>query len=181
MERLERRDDVDNFEASYIKYRELVYGVAFRLLRDHDEAEDVAQQVFLTLWAKPFTFRGGNLEAWLTTVTRNYSITLLRRHRSRPFGRLYAEADRVADPNAFNLEDEVMIRQLSQRVRESISSLKPAQRSLVLAAFFSGETHEMIARTTLMPLGTVKTRIRAGLRRMLRRDGHALRHWVTVV
>jgi len=153
------------FEAYYCEHRATAYDVALRIVGNPSEAEDVTQQVFLKFWSNPGAFRGGNFAAWITTMARNSSIDLLRRRRALQLGPRTAHVFATARC-AESVEDEVIRNMIVGRVWEAMQSLKPAELGLVLASFMSEESHDQIARSAALPLGTVKTRIRSGLRRM---------------
>jgi RNA polymerase sigma-70 factor, ECF subfamily len=160
MERVRVRDG-DAFEALYDQYHRLVYGVALRVLSDTAGAEDVTQAVFLKVWSAPSLFRGGNFGAWIARVTRNHAVDVVRSRRLRAETE-FPESFPVNDA----LEDTALARINGERVREALAHLPPEQREPIELGFFGGVTQEQIARQTGLPLGTVKTRIRTGLRRL---------------
>lgn len=160
MERLRARDTAA-FEAIYDGYHRLVFGIALRMLSDATMAEDLTQSVFLKLWTAPDAFSEGNFSAWLARVTRNRSLDVLRSRAARPEGEIPAD---IAVEGSL---DETIISKLdSQRVREALARLPAEQREPIELGFFGGITHEEIAKRTGIPLGTIKTRIRTGLRRL---------------
>jgi RNA polymerase sigma-70 factor (ECF subfamily) len=159
MERV-RAGDTRAFEALYDGYHRLVYGIALRVLTDRWLAEDVTQAVFLKLWGSPELFRGGNFGAWLVRVTRNRALDVLR-------SRAHREDEVPEDiPAQDAVEDAAFAHLNAERVRGAMTQLPNEQRELIELGFFGGVTHEEIARTTGLPLGTVKTRIRSGLRKL---------------
>jgi RNA polymerase sigma-70 factor, ECF subfamily len=160
MERVCARD-ADAFEVLYDEYHRLVYGLAFRMLSDPGMAEDVTQAVFLKIWSAPSVFRGGNFAAWIARVTRNRTLDLLRSRASRPEDEL-SDAMPVDDA----LEDTALAHLDAERVRDAMGHLPPEQREPIELGFFGGITQEAIARRTGVPLGTVKTRMRTGLRKL---------------
>ena len=160
MDRVRARD-ASAFEALYDAYHRLVYAIAFRMTDDATTAEDVTQSVFLTLWTTPEAFRGGTFNAWLCRVTRNRVLDVLRRRANRATAEIPPD---LADP--VSTTDKVLERIDADRVRAALAALGEDQRSIIELGFFGGITHEEIARRTGIPLGTVKTRIRTGLRRM---------------
>jgi RNA polymerase sigma-70 factor (ECF subfamily) len=160
MERLRARDSVA-FEHLYDAYHRLVFGIALRMLNDTTMAEDLTQSVFLKIWKSPDAFRDGNFGAWLARVTRNGALDVLRSRASR------ATAEIPSDIATEGSIDEIVFAKIdSQRVRSALAALPDEQRSPIEMGFFGGITHEEIARRTGIPLGTVKTRIRSGLRRL---------------
>jgi RNA polymerase sigma-70 factor (ECF subfamily) len=160
MERVRARD-ADAFESLYDRYHALVYGLALRVLADPSAAEDVTQNVFLKIWTAPDAFRSGNLEGWLARVARNRAIDVLRSKKLRSESELSESI-----PAESTLEQTAMERLDGERARAAMGRLPDEQRSLLELGFFGGMTHDAIARQTGLPLGTVKTRIRSGLRRL---------------
>jgi RNA polymerase sigma-70 factor (ECF subfamily) len=160
MERV-RNADAGAFEALYDGYHRLVYGVALRVLSDPGSAEDVTQAVFLKLWSNPDAFQSGNFGAWLVRVARNRAVDVLRARASRPEGEI---SEALASEDA--LEDTALAKLDAEEVRRALARLPEEQRKLIELGFFAGATHHEMARTTGLPLGTVKTRIRSGLRRL---------------
>jgi RNA polymerase sigma-70 factor (ECF subfamily) len=156
-----RERDVAAFEAVYDAYHRLVHGVALKMLQDAMAAEDLTQAVFLKLWTSPEAFREGNLGAWLARVTRNRALDALRSRALHPEGEMPVDI-----PLEGALDDAVFALIDGERVRAALAELPEEQRRLIALGFFGGVTHEEIARRTATPLGTVKTRIRAGLRKL---------------
>lgn len=156
-----RDRDAAAFEQLYDGYHRLVYGIALRILGDIAAAEDVTQSVFLKLWSQADSFQSGNFGAWIARVTRNRSLDMLRTKAARPQEEM-PEALSTDDV----LEDTVFANVNGELVRSALSKLPEEQRGFIEMGFFGGVTHEEIARQTRTPLGTVKTRIRAGLRRL---------------
>jgi RNA polymerase sigma-70 factor (ECF subfamily) len=160
MERVRARD-VDAFEHLYDGYHRLVFGIALRIAADASLAEDVTQSIFLKLWTSPETFREGNFAGWLSRVTRNRTLDAVRSRANRPTAEITADvpAEASTDATVFANID-------AQRVRGALSALSEEQRTPIEMGFFAGITHEEIAQRTGIPLGTIKTRIRTGLRRL---------------
>lgn len=160
MERVRARD-VEAFEALYDGYHRLVFGIALRIASDTALAEDVTQSIFLKLWNTPEAFREGNFPGWLSRVTRNRALDVVRSRANQPNAEIPADVPAEASTDA-----TVFARIDAQRVRGALSELNEEQRTPIELGFFAGITHEEIARRTGIPLGTIKTRIRTGLRRL---------------
>jgi RNA polymerase sigma-70 factor (ECF subfamily) len=159
MERVRTRD-AGAFEMLYDEYHRLVYGVALRVLSDPAAAEDVTQAVFLKIWSSPDLFRGGNFAAWIARVARNRAVDALR-------ARAHAEGELPEWlPIDDALEDTALAHIDGERVRDALARLPAEQREPIEMGFFGGVTQEQIAHRTGVPLGTVKTRMRTGLRRL---------------
>jgi len=160
MERVRARDTAA-FEAIYDRYHRLVYGVALRVLSDPIAAEDVTQAVFMKVWSDPTLFRDGNFGAWIARIARNRAFDVVR-------GRaLHGESEFPASlPADDTLEDTALAHIDAAQVRAALGNLPPEQREPIELGFFGGVTQEQIARQTGLPLGTVKTRMRTGLRKL---------------
>jgi RNA polymerase sigma-70 factor, ECF subfamily len=143
----------------YDRYSSVVYAVALRVLGDAAEAEDVLQEVFLQLWRKPGAFDAarGNLGAWLAVITRNRAIDLLRRRKPE------TDIEDVIVSVAPDLAGDADRSRAAQKVRSVLGTMPAVQRSALEMAYFEGLSHSEIATKTGEPLGTIKTRIRAGL------------------
>lgn len=149
----------DAMAAVYDRFSRIVYCIALRVLREPGLAEDVMQEVLLQVWKRPQSFvaQRGNLAAWLSVVTRNRAIDVLRRRSP-----LEPLDDRpLPDPRDMTVATEQGW--LLDKVRSVLDSLPAEQQGPLELAYFQGLSHTEIAQKTGSPLGTVKTRIRAGL------------------
>ncbi len=160
MERVAARD-VRAFEALYDGYHRLVFGIGLRMLGDPALAEDLTQTVFMKIWTAPEAFRGGSFVAWVSRVARNRALDVVRSRANRPNAEIPADIPAEASTDA-----TVFARIDAQRVRDALLVLGEEQRTPIELGFFAGITHEEIAQRTGIPLGTIKTRIRTGLRRL---------------
>jgi len=156
------RGDHEAFAALYDRHSALVYGVARRLLGDGPQAEDVAQSIFLQIWTRPEAYRGGNFSAWIARVARNACLDILRSSAVRL--REPELADDVADE--LRTEDEVFANMRAEAVTAALAVLSGEQRSAIEKAYFEGLSYREVAEQLCEPLGTVKSRIRIGLRRL---------------
>jgi len=154
-----RSGDESAMAALYDRYSGLVYAVALRVLGDTGKAEDILQDVFLQLWRNPTAFDSsrGNLGPWLTVIARNRSIDLLRKRQTE----VDVEDIVVSVDPDFAAEAERV--RAMEKVRGAMAAMPVPQRNALVMAYFQGMSHTEIAEKTGEPLGTVKTRIRAGL------------------
>jgi RNA polymerase sigma-70 factor (ECF subfamily) len=154
-----RSGDESAMADMYDRYSGIIYGVALRVLGDTTAAEDVLQEVFLQLWRNPQAIDAsrGKLAPWLAVIARNRAIDHLRKRAPED------DIDEVSVSTGVNLEDEAAQRQAVNKIRTVLSQLPQEQRRALEMAFFEGMTHTEIAAKTGEPLGTIKTRIRAGL------------------
>lgn len=156
-----RGGDAAAFEALYDGYHRLVYGLALRVLSDPGLAEDVTQAVFLKIWNSPEAFREGNFASWIARVARNRAVDVLRARNARAEGEFPDDLPLDGTP-----EDVILARADVAVVRDAVARLPVEQREAIELGFFGGITHAGIAHRTGVPLGTIKTRIRTGLRRL---------------
>jgi RNA polymerase sigma-70 factor (ECF subfamily) len=145
--------------ALYDRYSPVVYSVALRVLGDTGAAEDVQQDVFMQLWRNPGVFDSsrGNLGAWLAVIARNRAIDALRKRRPQD------DIEDVVLSVVPDLAADADRSRIATKVRDLLSAMPPAQRSALEMAYYEGLTHTEIASKTGEPLGTIKSRIRAGL------------------
>ena len=151
--------DENAMAALYDRYSSLVYAVALRVLGDTGQAEDVLQEIFMQLWRSPSAFDAarGSMGAWLSVIARNRSIDALRKRRPE------TDIEDVVLSVEPNFADNADRGRAMSLVRGALALMPTAQRSAMEMAFFEGLTHTEIASKTGEALGTIKTRIRAGL------------------
>lgn len=149
------------------RFQARVYGLALSIVGDPALAEDLAQEAITRAWrnAAAYDPRKGAVATWLLTITRNLAIDALRLRRAQPIDPgILAEAEvRSEDPEP---GDAAVRAETAREVRTAVRRLPLDQRrALVLSAFY-GRTAQEIASSEGIPLGTAKTRIRAGMRRL---------------
>lgn len=144
-----------------------LYSLAFRVLNDAGESQDVVQDVFLQMWHKAATYDTGrgSVFAWAATLTRNRAIDRVRMRTRR--AELLAESAPDLQPAAFGGDTDsagsLWSREKAGAVRAALTALAPEQQKAIELAFFSGLTQQEIAARLKEPLGTIKARIRRGL------------------
>ncbi len=151
---------------AYRRHGGAVYGLAKRLLREVAPAEDIVQEVFLRLWSSPERFDPdrGSLRSFLLAQTHGRAVDRLRSDHSRR-DREAREA-REAATAGYDLEREVVDFTVAEAVREAVDALPVDERRAIELAYFGGRTYREVATALGEPEGTVKSRIRTGLRRM---------------
>lgn len=165
--RVERRD-ADALAALYDQHGGRLMDLAYRILGETGEAEEVLQEVFLYVWKAAATYDGsrGSVLAWLIVATRSRAIDRLRSRR----GALHTSLDQVPEAaSPEDLEAASAEREWESLCRGAIGELPKEQRLALELAYFEGLTHQEIAEKTATPLGTVKTRIRLGLMKLRER------------
>ncbi len=152
----------------YDRHARAVYSLAFRILGDATEAEDVVQEVFSQAWrqASRYSEARGAVAAWLLTLARSRAIDRLRAKRVRPGGVIDDRAaGRIADEGPA-VDAQVLSSEQVARVRAALDELPLLQRAAIELAYFEGLSHAEIAARLEQPLGTVKTRIRLAMMKL---------------
>ena len=144
-----------------------VLGVAYRILGDADEADEVLSDVFVQVWRRidQHDAQRGPLTPWVLSIARNRALDLLRRRQ-----RWWRKVERVERAGAVDGEDPGLAADAAEAsvpgwpvhraVHQALGALPEEQRQVVLLAYFEGLSHSEIAHRTGDPLGTVKTRLR---------------------
>jgi RNA polymerase sigma-70 factor (ECF subfamily) len=147
----------------YERFSGAVHAIALRVTRADRFAQEVTQDVFMTIWREPGRFdpSRGRLGPWLLTLARNKAIDLVRREES--VRRRTADVDLEFTEAPDDVHDEVWRTLRRERIHAALTRLPEEQRRAVQLAFLNGLTHVEVAETEGIPLGTAKTRIRAGL------------------
>ena len=156
----------DALAESYRRLAGAVFALSRRLLIDPGMAEEVVQEVFLRLWNQPEKFdpERGSLRAFLLAQTHGRSVDVLRAETSR---RRREERDaRQTAESGYDIEREVMDLSMADQVNEVMATLPIDERRAIELAYFGGHTYRQVAVMLDQPEGTVKSRIRSGLRRM---------------
>ena len=165
--RVGRRDKAA-FSELYDRYSQLVINIAWRILKERQEAEDTLQEVFLQVWNDAATFDSsrGTVSSWLITISRSRAIDRLRSRKSRMISDPIIEEtfESMKGPMAVESLDEMIESRLL--VSMAITSLSSEQRVAIELAYYEGMTQSEIAENLKEPLGTVKTRIRNGLMKL---------------
>jgi RNA polymerase sigma-70 factor (ECF subfamily) len=165
-----RAGDRDAVIELYDRFRRPAFSLARRILADDVLAEDVLQEVFLGVWRDPGAFdrARGSFTAWLMAAVHHKAVDVVRREESQRRRRQRAETELglAAATAARDVEEEVANRVVSDEVRTALGQLPDAQRQAIALAYYGGYTQREVAALTGAPLGTVKTRMLAGMRRL---------------
>ncbi|MET8474842.1 sigma-70 family RNA polymerase sigma factor [Streptomyces sp. NPDC006422] len=154
---------------AYAAYGGLVRGVAVRVTRSTGAADDVAQEVFAHLWARPGAYdaRRGTLRTWLTMLAHRRAVDWVRseaRHRKAATADDAAlHAIPAADPGP---DERVVDRERALLLHSALARLPQPQREVVHLAYFAGRTYRQAAAELGIPEGTAKTRLRTALHRL---------------
>jgi len=158
-------------EALYGRYGRACFGLARRILADEQFAQDVVQEVFLTVWrdAHRFDASRGGFSTWLLSMTHHKAVDAVRREENLRKRRTTSELLEDRKVDGPQVHDEVWSTLRRARVRQAMHTLPEPQKEALVLAYFGGYTQREIAGITNTPLGTVKTRMLAGMRRL--KDG----------
>jgi RNA polymerase sigma-70 factor (ECF subfamily) len=151
----------------YNRFASRAYRTAFAVCHDRDCAQDAVQDAFVSMWASRATYEPsrGSVVGWAMTIVRHRAIYLARR-RSAAAG-LDEGTDRLDDqPAQDDVPTDFVARVETERLKELLERLPPAQRQVIRLGFFAGLTHEEIAHRLALPPGTVKGRMRLGLTKL---------------
>ena len=145
----------------YDRHSRLLFGLILRVLQNRSEAEDVLQEVFLSVWTKADSYRPslGSPVGWLVGIARNRAIDRLRSN----IVRLRTTEVSYAPTSVDNPEVEAARGERQRDVARALNTLPPDQRVLIEEAYFRGLTQSELAIRFGLPLGTVKTRVRNGM------------------
>ena len=155
-----------NLAEAYRRHAGAVYGLARRLLANQAMAEEIVQDVFVRLWNQPDRFdpERGSLRSYLLAQCHGRSVDMLRSETSR---RRREERDaRHTAEAGYDLEHEVMDLTVAERVRGALDDLTEGERRAIELAYLGGHTYREVATLLGEPEGTVKSRIRSGLKKL---------------
>jgi RNA polymerase sigma-70 factor (ECF subfamily) len=160
-----RRGDPSALSEAYDQFASAVTGLAFRVTRCDQAAEEICQEVFLRLWERPAAFDPsiGPLRSWLAMLTHRRAVDWVRREVARKERQARDALGMVPPPD---IEEEVMALGLAERVREAVDDLPEEQRVAVRLAYYEGQTYRQVAGSLGIPEGTAKSRLRAALHRI---------------
>jgi RNA polymerase sigma-70 factor (ECF subfamily) len=166
--RLVADKDAAALEALYDRYGKVAYSLARRILTDEVLAQDVVQEVFLSLWrdAHRFDAGRGTLATYLLSMTHHRAVDVVRREENLRRRRTSDEVLEFHPDPAPGVEAEAEAAERRAEVRAALAQLPPAQREALALAYFGGYTQREVATLVGVPLGTVKTRMAAGMRKL---------------
>ena len=157
-------------EALYTRYSSPVYSLAMYMLKHQALAEEVTQDIFLNIWLKAGSFKSdrGAPKAWIMSVAHHKIIDVIRSRK---------RAIQSADPSNFDLlelvpasgistEDQVEQNLERERILKALTILPPAQKEVIMMAYFGGYSQSEMSEILNQPLGTIKTRVRLAMQKL---------------
>lgn len=162
-----QRGDLNAFNALILRYQNLLFGIALRMLNDEDVASDAVQEALISAFCKFSSFRGGSLRSWLARVTVNACYDEMRRRRRQrevPIEQFNMEGEEMEDLSwmvdlAARPEEQFDSAELENAIQHSLSQLTPAYREVVVLVDIEGLSYEEASMAARVPVGTVKSRL----------------------
>ena len=166
-----QREEPEALSQLYDRYNGILKALILRVIHNEAEADDLLQEIFMEIWnqAKNFSAQKGKPLGWMVTLARRRAIDGLRKKQAyaRAEERLQSETEQQPDAWVHNAtEEEITFSDTRILVRRVINTLPPAQQQAINLAFFRGMSQREIAAKTNTPLGTVKTRLELGLKKI---------------
>jgi RNA polymerase sigma-70 factor (ECF subfamily) len=160
------RSDEDALAELYDRIGRIAFGLALRVLRDERLAEDAVQEGFLAVWRGAAGFRADRAKAstWILTLVHRRAVDLVRREDRRRAEPLGDDASALADVET--TEEAAWLRFERERVQGALAKLPDAQREAIELAYYGGFSQSELAERLGVPLGTIKSRMFAGLARL---------------
>lgn len=168
-----QRGDLDSFNTLILRYQDMVFNAALRILGDEDAAQDAAQEAFISAFQSVASFRGGSFKAWIMRTVTNACYDELRRRKRRPTTPLEPETsdgEEMDSPkwladSSMTPEQRAEADELEHALQHCLDMLPADFRSVVVLADIQGMDYTEVATAVRVPLGTVKSRLaRARLR-----------------
>jgi RNA polymerase sigma-70 factor, ECF subfamily len=164
-------EDPDALSLLYDRYNGILKALILRVIHNEAEADDLLQEIFMEIWnqAKNFSAQKGKPLGWMVTLARRRAIDGLRKKQAyaRAEERLQVETEQQPDAWVHNkTEEEIVLGDTRSLLRRVINAIPPAQQQAIDLAFFKGMSQREIAAKTNTPLGTVKTRLELGLKKI---------------
>jgi RNA polymerase sigma-70 factor (ECF subfamily) len=149
----------------YDRFGRVAYGLALRVVRDPALAQDAVQDAFLAAWRTGASFdsRRGKAQTWLLTLVHRRAVDIVRREDRRRTDQL---ADDVSAAASTATDEEAALREQRRTVQAALARLSPDQREALELAYYGGLTQAELAERLGIPIGTVKSRVFAGLARL---------------
>lgn len=164
--------DKEAMHGLYQRTSRELYSLCFSFIQNREASEDVLHEVYLKVWNRASTYdhTKGTPMAWLSRIARNSALDWIRAQKRRP---TTGDDELIFVADQSETAEEMLIRvELSDNARQQVENLASADANLIRSAYLRGMTYSEVAQYTGLPLGTVKTRIRRGLRIMRERMTH---------
>lgn len=172
MKRIQARD-ANALDELYDLYKRLLFGMVIAIVKKHEEAEDVLQEIFIKIWNKADSFdaKRGNAYSWIVTLARN---TAIDRIRSKGYKTQQKQSVSIHEPlfflegDTYDPMETTIFSDRAELVKQALEQIPAKQSEVIKIAYYRGMTQSEIARSLDIPLGTVKTRTRQGMIKLKR-------------
>ena len=163
---LAAREDEQALAELYDRYGRVAYGLALRIVRDQALAEDAVQEAFLAVWRSAGSFRSDRAKpsTWILTLVHRRAVDVVRREERRRAAPL--EGTEEPDERGLAADEEIELNDRRRLVQEALRQLPDEQREALELAYYGGLTQSELAERLSVPLGTIKSRMFTGLRRL---------------
>jgi len=163
---LAAREDELALAELYDRYGRVAYGLALRIVRDQALAEDAVQEAFLTVWRSAGSFRSDKAKpsTWILTLVHRRAVDVVRREERRRAAPL--EGTEEPDERGLAADEEIELSDRRRLVQAALQQLPDEQREALELAYYGGLTQSELAERLSVPLGTIKSRMFTGLRRL---------------
>jgi RNA polymerase sigma factor (sigma-70 family) len=160
--------DQSSLSLLYDRYSRVIYTIAYRILKSPEESEEIVLDVFTQVWkiAKNYNSQKARVDTWLFMLTRSRALDRLRNHARFDKAVNASEEALMRSLPTDSPEHDAIIQERSIYIKSCLDNLPTEQRLALELAYFSGLSHSEIAAKTGISLGTVKTRIRLGLKKL---------------
>ena len=165
IESVDDAERVPSWEEVARVYGRFIYTVAYRLCGNNDDAQDLVQEVLLRVRRGLATYRPGSMEAWLSRICTNAFLDQVRRETRRPTDALPDDPERVL-PASEPADETLAGSTLPDHVQAALQALTPDYRTAVVLCDVVGFSYDEIAEALDIPVGTVRSRIHRGRRRL---------------
>jgi RNA polymerase sigma-70 factor (ECF subfamily) len=180
-----QRGDLEAFNQLILRYQNLLFSIALRVVADEDAASDALQEALISAFRKINMFRGGSLRSWLARIVINACYDELRRKRRQPtlpIEQLDADGDEIETDywltdSSVGLEEQYESTELERAIQKCLSSLPPDYRTVFVLVDVESMSYEEAAEAVHVPIGTVKSRLaraRMQMRKALQSFGDLL-------
>lgn len=159
---------IESFGDFYEMYRGFVFSIAYKILANKEEAEDICHDVFIEIAKNAHTYNQsrGSIEAWLAIKTRSRSVDLLRKKREIVLDEIERKKEQMEANKHISIEEKVMLKLDKELIGAALNKLPEPQRAALYGSYFEQFTHKELAAKLHKPLGTVKSLVRYGIRNL---------------
>lgn len=164
-----RRGDLSAFNQLVARYQDLVFSVTLRLVSNHATAEDITQEAFISAFRSIGRLRGDNFRAWILRIARNAAYDAMRRTKRRPEESIEEQVVTLGETLASgeeSPEDHALRQDLARAIGRGLDELPRDQRMAIVLIDIEGLSYDETASATDVSIGTVKSRLNRGRRKM---------------